>query len=303
MTTPATADTTPVNGLSHHLQSVDRNSRWEKVCELPLPFPTHHPQGMAFANGQTFLSSVQILEETRPARDPALRTPGRGSGHVFVLAEDGQLIRDITVGERTMYHPGGIDFDGENLWVSVAEYRASSRSIIYTIDPVHHTTRERFRVDDHIGWILRDPHSDLVFGGNWGSRHLYTWDPDGRLMDRWENPGHFIDYQDAQIAGPGVLVCSGISLLHQPGGEPHELGGLALLDPALHRILKDTPINLFSGTGHTITRNPVTFTTDTEGILLHAAPDDEHDHGGTRILTFRHIPSQMLSSAEGTDPV
>lgn len=292
MPMPTAADTVPVPRLDDRLQAVDRNSRWEKVCELPLDFPTHHPQGMTFANQLTFLSSVEILEEPRPGGDPALRTPGRGSGHVFVLAEDGGLIRDIAVGEGAMYHPGGIDFDGESVWVSVAEYRASSRSIVYTIDPVHHTKRERFRVDDHIGWILRDPHSDLLFGGSWGSRHLYTWAPDGRVLDCWKNPGHFIDYQDAQIAGPGLVLCSGISLLHRPNGDPHELGGLALLDTARHRILRDTPISLFSGPGHTITRNPVTFTTDAAGLLLHAAPDDGHDHGGTRILTYRHIPTQ-----------
>ena len=34
-----------------------------------------------------------------------------------------------------MYHPGGIDYDGRHIWVSVAEYRPNSRSIVYRIDP------------------------------------------------------------------------------------------------------------------------------------------------------------------------
>jgi hypothetical protein len=299
MPVPTASETTPVSCLADRLLTVDRNSRWEKVGELPLNFSTYHPQGMAFAKGLTFLSSVQILEEPRPARNPALRTAGRGTGHMFVLAQDGELIRDITLGEGSIYHPGGIDFDGENLWVSVAEYRASSRSIVYTIDPLSHTAREQFRINDHIGWIVRDPQSGLLFGGSWGSRHLYTWDRAGRVLDCWENPSHFIDYQDAQIAGPGILLCSGISLLPRPGCDPFELGGLALLDHTQHRIIHDTPISLFSDAGHVITRNPVTFTTDEAELLLHTAPDDGHDHGGTRILTYRQVPAQRYPTSEG----
>ncbi|WP_332601775.1 DUF6454 family protein [Arthrobacter sp. S2(2024)] len=271
------------------LSALDRRSRFELVGEISLDFPTHHPQGMAFAKGLTFLSSVEILDAPRPAADPALRTPGRGSGHVFVLGPDGGLLRDIPVGEDAAYHPGGIDFDGDHVWVSVAEYRAASRSTIYTIDPGTFEVRERFRVEDHIGWIVRDPGMDLVFGGSWGSRQLYIWDTEGRLVDQWENPGHFVDYQDAQLLGPGLLLCSGISLLPQVDGGVLELGGLALVEPLRQRITWDVPIGVFSGAGHVITRNPVTVTADESGLLIHAAPDDGDDDGGTRILSYRII--------------
>lgn len=271
------------------ISGLDRRSRFELVEEIHLDFPTHHPQGMAFARGLTFLSSVEILEAPRPAADPALRTPGRGSGHVFVLGAGGDLTRDIPLGEGTVYHPGGIDFDGDHVWVSVAEYRAGSRSIIYTIDPDTFEVRERFRVDDHIGWILRDPGLDLVFGGSWGSRQLFTWDTEGRLVDQWENPGQFVDYQDAQLLGPGLLLCSGISLLPQANGGVLELGGLALVEPLQQRIRRDVPISVFSSAGHVITRNPVTVTADESGLLIHAAPDDGDDDGGTRILSYRII--------------
>ena len=33
-----------------------------------------------------------------------------------------------------MYHPGGIDYDGEYIWGPVAEYRPNSESIIYKVD-------------------------------------------------------------------------------------------------------------------------------------------------------------------------
>lgn len=267
--------------------TLDRRSRFELIGEVRLGFPTHHPQGMVFAQGLTFLSSVEILDAPRPAADPALRTPGRGRGHIFVLDSQGALIRDVVLGEDTMYHPGGIDFDGEHVWVSVAEYRAGGRSIVYTIDPSSFEVRERFRVNDHIGWIVRDPGLNLVFGGSWGSRQLHTWDSEGRTVASWANPGHFIDYQDAQLLGPGLLLCTGISVLPQENGAAFELGGLALVEPQRQRIVRDIPISIFSTAGHVLTRNPVTVTPAESGLHIHAAPDDGDDNGGTRILSYR----------------
>ncbi len=39
-------------------------------------------------------------------------------------------------GDGAMFHPGGIDFDGQFIWVPVGEYRPDSRSIVYRVDPV-----------------------------------------------------------------------------------------------------------------------------------------------------------------------
>lgn len=284
MTPPALETPSP---LLNAVSTLDRRSRFELIGEIPLDFPTHHPQGMVFARGLTFLSSVEILEAPSPAEDPVLRGAGRGRGHVFVLNEQGCLLRDVVLGQGAIYHPGGIDFDGENVWVSVAEYRAGGSSLVYTINADTLEVRERFRVHDHIGWILRDPGLDLIFGGSWGSRHLHTWDTEGRLLASWENPGHFIDYQDAQLLGPGLLLCSGISVLPGADGAAFELGGLALIEPQRQRILRDTTVSVFSGAGHVITRNPVTVTADESGLLIHAAPDDGGDPGGTRILSYR----------------
>ncbi|MCZ2404955.1 hypothetical protein IV498_17755 [Paenarthrobacter sp. Z7-10] len=110
---------------------------------------------------------------------PGGRTPGRGLGHVFVVDADGVLRQDLIIGEGTMYHPGGIDFDGTNIWVPVAEYRSASSSIIHTIDPQSLEIKEKFRVQDHIGWLVSDPLRGVLYGGSWGSRNFYTWSYDG----------------------------------------------------------------------------------------------------------------------------
>ena len=155
----------------HALHDIDRHTPWELVERLPLDFPTFHPQGLAFAAELTFLSSVEIHSTTR------------GVGHVFIVDERGALLRDVIVGDGEIYHPGGIDFDGTSVWVSVAQYRPGGQSVISTIDPTTAEVQERFRVDDHISWVVSDPANALVHGASWGSRQFYTWGASGALEE------------------------------------------------------------------------------------------------------------------------
>jgi hypothetical protein len=66
------------------------------------------------------------------------------------------------------------------VWVPVAEYRPGSRSIVYRLDPKSLQVTEAFRVDDHVGGVVRDPRTNRVHGVSWGSRTEYTWTPAGR---------------------------------------------------------------------------------------------------------------------------
>ena len=87
----------------------------------------------------------------------------------------GNLIADLRIGEGTIYHPGGIDYDGRHLWVPVAEYRPNSRSIIYRVDPVTMKAEEMFRFPDYIGAIVHDTDDHSLHGVSWGSRRFYRW--------------------------------------------------------------------------------------------------------------------------------
>lgn len=266
----------------------NRGTHWELVRRIPLSFPTHHPQGMAFAGDYIFLSSVQVLEAPSNVFDPARSTPGRGVGHVFVLDRNGELVQDILVGADDMYHPGGIDFDGSNIWVPVGEYRPGGNSIVLSVDPKNLAVSERFRVRDSIGWAISDSDTGMIYGGNWGSRRFYAWREDGEERDRWENPNSFIDYQDCQFTRNGQAICSGIAVLPQSNGSgEYELGGMAIVDFINRRIVHETPIQIFSEAGHVLTRNPFALTFDSGGLLLHVAPDDGFDVGGTELLTFK----------------
>lgn len=292
-------------GLSAEVATWTRRTRFELIDRLRLGFPTHHPQGMAFAHGRIFLSTVEVLDPPAPlpgsSGDPARRTPGRGKGHVLVLEADGSLVTDVVVGDGDAYHPSGIDFTGGLLWVPVGEYRAQSRSVVYTLDPRTLALTKRFEVDDHLTWLVPDLDAGLLYGASWGSRRFYRWQLDGDTVvgepEAWDNPSWHLDFQEAQHDGAGKLICAGISELRDAQGGIYELGGVAVVHFDERRLAADVPVPLFSAAGHSVFRNPFVLTREAGDVLLHVAPDDGDEVNGTEILTYRVISGSTDAAA------
>ncbi|ONH59908.1 hypothetical protein CcI49_14425 [Frankia sp. CcI49] len=266
-----------------------RSTSWTQVQKISLRFPTYHPQGLALVGDKIFLSTVEILEA--PVRYPAPvdgydRTPGRGVGHVLVLDRQGTLLKDVTLGEGTVYHPGGIDFDGTSVWVPVAEYRPNSKAIVYRLDPRTYRVAEAFRVNDHVGGVVRDRETGIVHGVSWGSRTLYAWSANGRQLTRQANEDHMLDYQDCDYAGAGKQICGGVTGLATATGGSYELGGIALRDLSDNAILHEVPFSRFSSAGHVVTRNPVALERTGNTLRLFTAPDDGEEIAGTELIVF-----------------
>jgi hypothetical protein len=277
--------------IIEQFSQLDRHTEWMEVDSTPFDFKTFHPQGLVFVNEKTFLSSVEVLTwPTRNERDVFI-TSGEGVGHVFITNHSGHLIHDVQVSEGSMYHPGGIDFDGDHIWIPVCEYRPDGKSFIATLDPRTNKLVKRFNVNDAIGWVVADPEKMLVYGGNWGSRLLYTWDHNGKIINLWKNPSSFIDYQDCTFIGDGKVVASGISSIKQAklqknSVDSFELGGFALLDFSTHTIVHEFPLQMYSKANNSLARNPFNFAFGKEGISIYVAPDDGEDIGGTVLLNF-----------------
>lgn len=271
----------------------NRNTQWQLQGSITFNFPTHHPQGLVVTEDYIFLSSVEVIEPPQNIFDPTKSTPGSGVGHLFITDRSGLLVRDLIIGEGSMYHPGGIDFDGEEIWIPVGEYRPHAQSMVIAVSASDFSIREVFRVDDSIGWIVPDSNESKLYGGNWGSRLLYTWNQKGIELAQWENPSHFVDYQDSFFLGSGEVIASGISSLsvEQRDGlqKPIELGGLALLDFKVNQIVHEIPIYSHSMAGHVLTRNPFSMSVTEEDLFLHVAPDDGDDFGGTSLNTYKAV--------------
>ena len=284
--------------VASDFMKVDRNTTWSQVDKLHLDFPTFHPEGLAITPDHIFLSSVEVTEPTQKYPSPVGgydRTPGKGVGHLFVMDRQGHLQKDITLGEGDMYHPGGIDFDGRNVWVPVAQYRPNSSAILYRVDAQNLAVHKQFEVHDHIGGLVLDETTHRLVGNSWGSRRFYSWSLDGKQTGTWLNPDHYVDAQDCQYVVSAKMLCGGVTNLPQTpsaGGAAgtYELGGMALTDLSSHRILHEVPFQKWSTAGHVMTRNPLKLTASGGTLDLWAAPDNGDEGNGTELFHFRATP-------------
>src|SRR2546427_5192111 len=207
--------------VAERVLKLTRDSSWTLVASVPVKFRTYHPQGMVKIGETIFISSVDA---------------GEGVGHVFKIDMAGNLIADLRVGEGTIYHPGGIDYDGTHIWVPVAEYRPDSRSIVYRVEPDAMKATESCRFADHIGAIIHNTDDNTLHGVSWGSRRFYRWTlgNDGRVTNadvppetlRTLNTSHYLDYQDCKYLGGRLMVCTGVAEMRQrPDVAPFRLEG------------------------------------------------------------------------------
>jgi Family of unknown function (DUF6454) len=154
--------------------------------------PSHHVQGIDVDDGVLWVSSV----------DRATRA---GFLTRYDLAS-GRRLMSVQVHDGARFHPGGIQIDGDSVWVPVAEYRRASSTWIQRRDKVTLALLAQFEVADHIGCVAAS--HGVIWGGNWDSTHLYRWRQDGTLIDKRANPTG-TRYQDIKIVA-GVLVASGL---------------------------------------------------------------------------------------------
>jgi len=269
---------TQAQTLIEKIRQLRNDTQWQQVAAVPLQFPAHHPQGMVRIGEFFFLSSVEV--KTSPKNG----STGEGVGHLFKMDTTGKLIAHITLGEGTMYHPGGIDYDGEYIWVPVAEYRPNSQSIIYKVAPATLQATEVKHFKDHIGGIVHNTDARTLFGVSWGSRNFYQWTltKQGKIKNadvlpeklRITNPSFYIDYQDCHYVGQNLMLCSGLQR-YSHNGQTVRLGGFDLISLKDQRPVHQVPIRLWSPTGAPMTNNPFWVESTPKGIRAYFAPDDD----------------------------
>ena len=270
--------------VADRVTALNRATPWTQVAAITLPFRTYHPQGMVKIGDTFFMSAVDV--KTAPQKLPApvdgqAYDTGAGVGHLFKFAADGRLIADITLGDGSIYHPGGIDYDGRSIWVPVAEYRPNSRSIVYRVDPATMKATRMLKVADHIGAVVHDTDGKTLVGYSWGSRRYYAWpiDADGKLGPSARpkaNPSSYVDYQDCHYAGDRRMLCGGVAGYRlKPDGPSFQLGGLELVDLAAGRPLWQVPLFLWAPSGRAMTQNPFWMESTATGVRAWFVPDDD----------------------------
>ncbi len=275
--------------VGDRMATLTRASSWTLERTVPMRFPAHHPQGLVKIGERLFVSSVEVTTPPRRGAggDGFDRDAGRGVGHLFEATMDGKLVADVVLGEGTVYHPGGLDFDGRDIWVPVAEYRPNSRSIVYRVDPATRKVVEVFRFADHLGGVASNIDDHALHAVSWGSRWIYRFalDRSGRPTNadaplstlRAPNRSHYVDYQDCKYAGQQRMLCSGIADVPRNAGERRlPLGGIDLVDLVTAAPLHQLPVGLHTAAGQSLTRNPSFFeAADRGGVRAYFLPDDD----------------------------
>ena len=276
--------------IAERVMTLSRDSPWKLVSSVPVGFTTHHPQGMVKIGDVFFVSAVEIKVRTtrlpQPTPDGLDRDAGQGVGHLFKIDAKGALLSDLKLGEGTIYHPGGIDYDGSDIWVPVAEYRPNSHSIVYRVDPATMTAKESLRFADHIGGLVRNTDDNTLHGISWGSRRFYRWtlSRDGAVTNaaippatlRTLNPSHYVDYQDCKYVGDRRMLCTGVTEFGQrPDAPPFRLGGLDLIDLRDGRPIHQVPVALWTAGGLAMTQNPVWIEATETGLRGYFMPEDD----------------------------
>jgi len=275
--------------IAERVTKLTRGSSWKRVASVRISFRTYHPQGMVKIGRTLFVSSVEVKVPTRLLPRPVGdydRDAGDGVGHLFKIDMAGNLIADLRLGEGTIYHPGGIDYDGKHVWVPVAEYRPNSRSIVYRVDPEAMKATEMFRFADHIGAIIHNTDDNTLHGVSWGSRRFYRWTlgNDGRVTNadvppetlRTLNTSHYLDYQDCKYLGGRLMVCTGVAEMRQrPDVAPFRLGGIDLVNLEDGRPVHQVPVLLWTAGGMDMTHNPVWIEPSATGLRGYFMPEDD----------------------------
>jgi hypothetical protein len=271
--------------VGDRVATLTRESTWTLVGSVPMKFRTYHPQGMLKIGQSFFVSAVEVTVRTKRFAEPAGgydRDAGEGVGHLFKIDLQGNLVSDLRLGEGTIYHPGGIDYDGTHIWVPVAEYRPNSRSIVYRVDPSTLKATEVFRVSDHIGAVVHDVDDRTLHGVSWGSRRFYRWaiDARGQIANAATaptlNPSHYVDYQDCKYGGAHRMICTGVTEMRQPGDtRAFRLGGIDLISLSDGRPLHQVPVLLWTAGGLDMTHNPVWLEPAAAGLRAYFLPEDD----------------------------
>jgi hypothetical protein len=275
--------------ISERVKKLTRGVQWRQVAAIPVKFNTQHPQGMVKIDDTFYVSSVEIKTPTKrfaQLQDGYDRDTGEGAGHLFKFDMHGNLIADLAIGEGSIYHPGGMDYDGKSIWVPAAEYRPNSRAIIYRVDPTTMKATEVFRYGVHIGGLVRNIRNNSLHGVSWGSRRFYTWtlDANGRVTNadtpperlRVVNPSGYIDYQDCKYLGGQEALCSGLNMYQmRKDGPRFPLGGFEIVDLAANRPIFQIPIELWTDSGLPMTYNPFWIERTPTGLRAYFMPEDE----------------------------
>ena len=260
-------------------------SEWQLIGTIDLKFDTYHPQGMLKVGDTFYITTVKVDRRpryTRHGKQVNVTDEGAGKGYLMQFDAEGNLLKQIELCEGTIFHPGGMDFDGRHIWVPITKYYPYSRSLIVKVDASTHQVEKVCYVDDSIGAIVHDTDNHTLIGANWDADEFLTWqlDKQGRISDsdsnltaeqrRKPNTPQHLAIQDSKYIGGGKMV--GFGLKRTPSGSK---GGFDIIDTRTFEKLREVDIELRTQRRKAfLTGNPSTIEVVGDKLRLYFAPED-----------------------------
>lgn len=263
------------------LMSTDPNE-WQLVESIDLKFDTYHPQGMLKVDDTFYITTVKVERRpryTRQGKQVSVMDEGAGKGYLMQFDAGGNLLKCIELCEGTIFHPGGMDFDGRYIWVPITKYYPYSRSLIVRVDVRNHQVEKVCYVDDSIGAIIHDTDNNILVGANWDADEFLAWRLDSALEvkdaeltaaeRRHANTAKHLAIQDSKYIGGGKMV--GFGLKNGPKGR---VGGFDVIDTRTFEKLRSADIELRTPRKSIVSGNPSTIEIVGDKMRLYFAPED-----------------------------
>lgn len=270
-------------------QNLGRTTVWKSIANVLFEGNTYEPEGMVRLGADRYIVSAGEYTQPTVSYNATIngtdRSAGAGFAHLmYSVATVHGLLMPLTPQGAIEYHNGGIDYDGEYIWATIAQYRPR------TLEP--ETILED---DDHLGGIVYDAQTNRISALNWGSRNESTWDLNplectvNASSSRFtrpnkivHNPSYFVDYQDCKFLGHAVqyddrpvMLCSGVATIGG-GVTAFNLGGIAIVDVETMLPLAEVPITMTSALGVPVTENPVNVSVENGRLRLYWLPDQHN---------------------------
>lgn len=273
-----------------------RTTVWNSIKNITFEGDTGEPEGMINIGEERYITARGDWTVATKSFGSNLiingtdRSEGAGYAHIEVYDGQGKRVVDATLTPPgdIEYHIGGVDYDGEVIWATLAQYRPNTTATIVSIDPetLEHTNLIHYA--DHLGGIVHDKQNSRLNTLNWGSRNASIWDLKAPISpfpaftapkSVVRNPSFFVDYQDCKFLGHSVvydcravMMCSGVATL----AVNVTVGGLAIVDVETMVPLSEVPIMLKSALGTSMTQNPFDVALVNGNLRLYFLPDQHN---------------------------
>ncbi|KAF2094167.1 hypothetical protein NA57DRAFT_60802 [Rhizodiscina lignyota] len=284
---PAPGAASHADEIAEAFANLGRSTIWKSIKNITFEGETFEPEGMVrigsdrfFVSGTEEIVATASFNKTINGTD---RAPGVGFAHILVFDGEGKRIARATYSKPgdNEYHLGGIDYDGENVWGTIAQYRPNSTARVVTINPHTLEDTEVLTYNDHLGGIVHDTKTNDIYCLNWGARNASKFSlghfggygygkghgSSGGFTKPQKvtrNPSYFSDYQDCKFLGHprmydyrSTMLCSGLTTYAQGAITKFQLGGLAIVDTETMVPLDEVPITGLSALGVVLTENPM----------------------------------------------